>query len=74
MSVVIAHTMPYLNFADVLQKQSTTLHKLNCYTKTKKRKKLHKNMNITRISTGLQVHLVIKAYATKKFPHSLGRG
>ena len=51
MSMVIAHTMPYLNFADVLQKQSKTLHKLNCYTKTKYKKKVtqkhehHTNIN-----------------------------
>ena len=51
MSMVIAHTMPYLNFADVLQKQSTALHKLNCYNKTKYKKKVtqkhehHTNIN-----------------------------
>ena len=58
MSMVIAHTMPYLNFADVLQKQSTTLHKLNYYTKTKYKKKVtqkhehHTNINWSRGSSG----------------------
>ena len=52
MSMVIAHTMPYLNFADVLQKQSTT------YTKTKYKKKVtqkhehHMNINWSTGSSG----------------------
>ena len=58
MSMVIAHTMPYLDFADVLQKQSTTLHKLNCYTTTKYKKKVtqkhehHTNINWSIGSSG----------------------
>ena len=74
MSMVIAHTMPYLNFADVLQKHSTTLHKLNCYTTTKYKKIVtqkhehHTNINWSTGSSGNY------GYATKKFPYSLGRG
>ena len=58
MSMVIAHTLPYLNFADVLQKQSTTVHKLNCYTETKYKKKVtqkhehHTNINRSTGSSG----------------------
>ena len=58
MSMVIAHTMPYLNFTDVLQKQSTTLHQLNCYTKTKCKNKVtqkhehHTNINWSTGSSG----------------------
>ena len=47
--------MPYLNFADVLQKQSTTLHKLNCYTKTKYKEKVtqkHEHHTNIKWSTG----------------------